>query len=143
MERADEPAAFAMAPVVDELRAAMPARIEVRLDRVGVDAHHDDRLVEVPVLHEIARVGDLFEPARHLPHVRPEVLALRLEELGRVVPGGGDTFRVGDWRGDAQDESWRNSQSADEVDRQRAGRVHDERVHFEIDEGVPVAIAQA
>ena len=99
VERADEAAAFAVAPVVDELRRPMAAGIEVRLDRVGVDAHHDDRLVEDPVLDEVARVGDLFEPARHLPHVRPKVLALELEEVGRVVPRRGDAFRVGNREG--------------------------------------------
>ena len=81
MERADEAAALAVAPVVDELRSPVAARVEVGLDRVGVDADHDDRLVEVAVLDEVARVRDLLEAACHLPHVGPEVLALRCEEL--------------------------------------------------------------
>ena len=89
VERADEPALVAPA-VVDELHAAVTAHVVVRLDRVLVDAHDDHRLVEDLVLDVVARLRDVFQPARHLPHPRPQELRFHGEELRVVVAAGGD-----------------------------------------------------
>ena len=52
--------------------------------------HDDDRLVEDLVLDEVAGLRDLLEPARHLPHPRPEQLGLQRVELRVVVALLGD-----------------------------------------------------
>ena len=60
-----------------QLRRAVAAHVVERLDRAGpAVAHDEDRLVDDLVLDEVARLRDLLEPARHLPHVRPEALSL-------------------------------------------------------------------
>jgi hypothetical protein len=69
-----------------QLYAAMAAGIVVGPHGVGVQANHDDGLVEDLVLDEISWLGDLFEPARHLPDAWPEHLVLERVELRVVIP---------------------------------------------------------
>ena len=75
MERAGEPA-LARPAALDDLDAAMAARVLERAHAHVVGAHHDDRLVEDLVLDEVVRLRDLLEPARHLPDPRPQQLGL-------------------------------------------------------------------
>ncbi len=84
VERAPE-ATGADAAALDELHAPVAAGVLEGDDLHVVVAHDDDRLVEELVLDEVARLRDLFEPARHLPHARPEALVLEPEELRVVV----------------------------------------------------------
>src|ERR1700758_5096379 len=63
-ERTSIPVAF------HQLYAAVTASVVVCPDVLVVDPDHDDRLIEHLVLHEITRLGDLLEPAGHLPHAR-------------------------------------------------------------------------
>ena len=88
VERADEAASRPAA--LHQLHAAVAAGVVVGADGGGVDAHHDDGLVEDLVLDEVAGFGDLLEPARHLPDARPEQLGLQRVELRVVVPLLGD-----------------------------------------------------
>jgi hypothetical protein len=46
---------------------------------------HDDRLVEDLVLDIVVGLGDLLQPARHLPDPRPEQLGLQGVEVRVVV----------------------------------------------------------
>ena len=62
-----------------------------------------DRLVEELVLHEVARLGDLLEPAGHLPDPRPQLLGFHRVEVRVEVALLGDPVgvlhRVGHGRG--------------------------------------------
>ena len=64
-----------------------------RLDGLLVDAHDDHGLVEDLVHDEVAGLLDFLQPARHLPDVRPEFLALERVELGVVVAACIDPVR--------------------------------------------------
>ena len=66
---------------LDDLDAAMAARVLERAHAHVVGAQHDDRLVEELVLDEVARLRDLLEPARHLPDPRPQQLGLHRVEV--------------------------------------------------------------
>ena len=80
VERAGEPA-LARPATLDDLDAAVAARVLERPHLHVVGAHHDDRLVEDLVLDEVARLRDLLEPARHLPDPGPQQLALHRVEV--------------------------------------------------------------
>ncbi len=85
---------YAGIPVaLHQLHPAMAARVVVGPHVLGVKAHDDDGLVEDLVFDEVAGLGDLLEPARHLPHARPEQLVLQLVELRVVVPLLGNPVR--------------------------------------------------
>ena len=73
-----------------QLYAAMAAGVVIGPHVFGVEADHDDGLVEDLVLDEVAGLGDLLEPACHLPHPRPEHLVFERVELRVVVPLLGD-----------------------------------------------------
>ena len=97
VERADEPA-LARPPALDDLDAAVAAGVLEGPHAQVVGAHHDDRLVEDLVLDEVARLGDLLEPARHLPDPGPQQLDLHLVEVRVEVallagPGPGTPSR--------------------------------------------------
>ncbi len=92
VERADEGAARPAA--LDELHAAVAAGVVVGADGGVVDAHDDDRLVENLVLDEVAGLGDLLQPARHLPDARPEQLGLQRVEVLVVVALLGDAVNT-------------------------------------------------
>src|SRR6201999_4668155 len=89
--------AIAMAARGD-LDAAMAAGVVESL-HPALGADQDHRLVEDLVLDPVADLGDLLQPAGHLPDARPQALPLQLEELGVVValrrdpPGIGDPER--------------------------------------------------
>ncbi len=89
VERAREPALAGPAPL-HELHAPVAAGVLERRDPHVVGAEHDDRLVEELVLHEVARPGDLLEPARHLPDARPQQLGLHRVEVRVEVALLGD-----------------------------------------------------
>ena len=74
------------ATALRQLRRPMAARIVQRLHRTVLLAHDQDGVPHDLVLDEVARIGDLLQPRRHLPRVGPEMLLLQLEELPRVVP---------------------------------------------------------
>ena len=69
-----------------QLYATVAAGIVVGMHVVGIHPHHDDGFVEDLVLDEVAGLGDLFDPARHLPDAWPEQFLLELVELQVVVP---------------------------------------------------------
>ena len=95
VERADEAGVFAIAVTAGELDAAMAARIvEGFHARFGAD--DDDRLVEDPVLDPVADLRNLFQPGRHLPHLRPEILALEVVERLVVITLRRNPFGIGD-----------------------------------------------
>ena len=85
VERTGEPAR-AGAPSLHHLHAAVPARVLEGAHLAVVGAQDQHRLVEDLVLHDIARLRDLLEPARHLPHAGPQLFGLEREELGIGVP---------------------------------------------------------
>ncbi len=70
---------------LDDLDAAMPACVLERAHTHVGGAQHDDRLIEDLVLDEIVRLGKLLEPARHLPHPRPQQFGLHRVEVRVVV----------------------------------------------------------
>ena len=72
------------------LHAAVAAGVLERPHTHVLGAHHDDRLVEELVLDEVAGLGDLLEPAGHLPDPRPEQLGLHLVEVRVEVALLGD-----------------------------------------------------
>ena len=84
VERAGEPA-LAGAATDGHPDAAVATGVLERGDPEVLGAHHEDRLVEDLVLGEVARTGDLLEPAGHLPDPGPEVVDLGLVEVGVVV----------------------------------------------------------
>ena len=84
VERAREPV-LARAAALDEPHAPMAARVLECPHAHVVGAHHDHRLVEELVLDEVVRLRDLLEPARHLPHARPQQLDFHLVEVGVEV----------------------------------------------------------
>ncbi len=80
VEWADE-AALARAPALDDLDATMAAGVLEGADPEVLVADHDDGLIEDLVLGEVVGLGDLLEPAGHLPDPRPEQIDLHLEEV--------------------------------------------------------------
>ena len=84
VKRAHESASIPVA--FHQLYPAMAAGIVVGAHCVRVEPDHDDGLVEDLVLDVVARFGDLFQPACHLPHPRPEQFVFQRVELGVVVP---------------------------------------------------------
>ena len=69
-----------VAPALDEGRAAVQARVVERPDPVGSGSHHDHAESGHLVQHVVADLGDVFEPARHLPGVAPQALGLEFGE---------------------------------------------------------------
>ena len=68
-------------PTLDDLDAAMSTGVLERPHAQIAGTNHDDRLIEDLVLDEITRLGDLLEPARHLPDPRPQQFDLHLVEV--------------------------------------------------------------
>ena len=81
---------------VGEPGAAVQARVVEGADRLGARPDDEDRLVADQVLAEVTDVGDLFLPAGHLPHARPQPLEFQRGELGTRVPGAGDDVVLAD-----------------------------------------------
>ena len=71
VERAGEPA-LAGPPTLHDLDATMAAGVLERPHLHVIGAQHDDRLIEDLVGDVVARLGDLLEPARHLPDAGPQ-----------------------------------------------------------------------
>ena len=99
VERAREPA-LARPATLDDLDAAVAARVLERPHAHVVGAQHDDRLVEELVLDEVVRLRDLLEPARHLPDAGPQLLDFQLRRSpGRSSapwePGPGRSIAYG------------------------------------------------
>ncbi len=101
VERAPEPR-LAGPATLDDLDAAVATGVLERAHPEVVGAHHDDRLVEDLVLDEVARLGDLLEPAGHLPDPGPELLGLQGGEAGIDVALLGHAVRVLDREGHRQ-----------------------------------------
>ena len=80
MEGADEALGLAAAVPARELNAAVAAGIVKRLDAV-LRVHHDHRLVEVLILNPVANLGNLLQPARHLPDLRKKILLVNLRAI--------------------------------------------------------------
>ncbi len=88
VEGADEPwrLAVAVPAFLDERHAAVAAGVMEGFHAV-LAADHDHRLAEDGVLHPVADIGNLLEPASHLPDVRPQVLAFEaIEFLVEIAP---------------------------------------------------------
>ena len=79
-----------IASSVGQPGAPVQARVEVPLDGPRVRAHDEDGLVADRVLEVVTCFGQLLLPAGHLPHARPQLLHLEIEELLRDVPLLGD-----------------------------------------------------
>ena len=81
----------------------MAAGVLERDDAHVVGAQDDDRLVEELVLDEVVRLGDLLQPAGHLPDPRPQLLGFHRVEVRVEVALLGDPVgvlhRVGHGRG--------------------------------------------
>ncbi len=101
VEGADE-AGLACSPSLGHLDAAVPAGVLEGADAKVGRAHDDDRLVQEFVFDEVVRLGDLLEPAGHLPDAGPQQVDLHLEEVGVVVPLLGGT--VGKFHGEGHGE---------------------------------------
>src|SRR4029078_6656268 len=71
------------------------ARVVISAEVAVGAAHHQDRLVADDVLDEVARVRDLFLPARDLPHARPQPRHLEVDELPGDVALLGDEVAHG------------------------------------------------
>ena len=84
VEGADE-ARLARTTALDDLDPAVPARVLERPHSKVRGAHDHDRLVKDLVLDEVVGLGDLLEPAGHLPDARPQPVDLHLEEVRVVV----------------------------------------------------------
>ena len=95
MEWADEPRLLAITALHDELHAAMPAGImEGFHARLG--AHHNNGFIEVLILDIITDLRNLLQPAGQLPDMRPEMLALQIEEFLVVIALRGNPLGMGD-----------------------------------------------
>ena len=84
VERAREPV-LARAAALDDPDTAVAAGVLERAHAHVVGAQDDDRLVEDLVLDEVVGLGNLLEPACHLPDPRPQQLGLQREEVGVEV----------------------------------------------------------
>jgi hypothetical protein len=84
VERAGEPV-LAGAPALDHLHAPVAADVLERPHAHVLAPHDDDGLVEDLVFDEVVRLGDLLQPARHLPHPGPQQLGLQGVEVRIVV----------------------------------------------------------
>ena len=62
-------------------------------------AHDQHRMADVGIFYPVAHVGNLLEPAGHLPDMRPEVIELCLVELFVEIALDRDAFRVIDRKG--------------------------------------------
>ncbi len=80
VKRADDLPSPERAAALGQLRTPVPALILIGLD-FRPRAHHEDRIVRNAILDIITDIGDLLEPAGHLPHPRPQPFVLQLEEL--------------------------------------------------------------
>src|SRR5207249_4356922 len=102
VEGADDLSAAERAATDGKLRGPVAARVLVRLDLVRPGAHDEDRVAGHRVLDEVTDVGDLLEPAGQLPHTRPELLVLELEERLVEVALARDERPIGDRVGDVR-----------------------------------------
>src|SRR5439155_18178709 len=96
VERADEALrpAIAVPAGFGQLDAAMAAGVVEGLHPVlGPD--NNDRLAEIVIFDPVADLGDLLQPAGHLPHVRPQLLDLEPVEFLVIIAFGGDALRIG------------------------------------------------
>jgi hypothetical protein len=59
-------------------------------------AHDQHRLADVVVFDPVARFGNLFKPAGHLPGVRPQVVKFRLIEFRVEITLDRNAFRIVD-----------------------------------------------
>ena len=101
MEGAGE-AGLERAAALNDLDAAVPARVLKGRHLVAGGARHDDGLVQDLVFGEVTDAGDLLEPARHLPDPGPEQVSLHFEEVSVVVALFGDPVGDLDPVGDAE-----------------------------------------
>ena len=92
MERAAQLGVVAV--VLLELAAAVQAGVVVRLDRVGVGPHHEERQVADVVDERVADVRDVLLAAGHLPHPLPDLLLLQLVEVAADVARARDVRRA-------------------------------------------------
>ena len=77
--------------VFDQLDTSVATGVVIGPHCRVVHSHDDDRLVQDYVFDEVTGMGDLRQPARHLPDMRPQQFAFHGIELGVVVPPGGNT----------------------------------------------------
>ena len=100
VERADEARRPAVAVIVAlaarDRHAAVAAGVVIRLDPAFARVDDDHRLADVLVLDPVARLGDLLEPAGHLPDVRPQVVELGLVEFRIIIAFHRDPLRIAD-----------------------------------------------
>ena len=88
MEAADETLLRAARAILarrraDQPAAAMRAHIVISLERIGRGAHDDDRVIADLVGDEAADLGNFFDAAGHLPHLRPQSIGLGLARTPR------------------------------------------------------------
>ena len=90
VEGADDPSVVEGACALGQLGGPVTTGVEIGPDRPFVHPDQKDRLIADRVFDVVAGRRDLFEPARHLPHVWPQPCPLEVGEPLVVVALGGD-----------------------------------------------------
>ncbi len=99
VERADEAGSLAIAVIValaaGEGNAAVAAGVEVGF-HPALRVDDDHRLADGLVFHPVAHFGNPFQPGRHLPGMRPDMLELELVEFLVVIARRRDALGIVD-----------------------------------------------